>query len=126
MLPMRHVRLTAVGLSLAVSYSLPALAQLQVEVNVDDSVQHQTWFGFGATHETLVYGGVGDVLSVSQRQRAVQALFGEVKLTTGQIPTVFEAPQSSTLDNFFGNRRRVDGIEQRLNARTQRALDLVG
>jgi MYXO-CTERM domain-containing protein len=73
-----------------------------VNVTIDASAEHQTWFGFGATHMTLVYGGTGDVLSASLRQQAVDALFNQVKITTGQAPTTFEAPKSSTLETFFG------------------------
>ena len=80
----------------------PAHAAGTVSVAVDARVVHQTWHGFGATHESLVYGGTGDVLSASQRQRAVDALFAQVKISTGQAPTTFEAPRSSTLANFFG------------------------
>src|SRR6266404_1887672 len=80
----------------------PAHAAGPVNVAVDARVVHQTWQGFGATHESLVYGGTGDVLSASQRQRAVDALFAQVKISTGQAPTTFEAPRSSTLANFFG------------------------
>jgi hypothetical protein len=61
----------------------PAHAAGTVNVAVDARVVHQTWHGFGATHESLVYGGTGDVLSVSQRQRAVDALFAQVKISTG-------------------------------------------
>src|SRR5258708_6746427 len=80
----------------------PAHAAGTVNVAVDATVVHQTWHGFGATHESLVYGGTGDVLSASQRQRAVDALFGQVKISTGQAPTTFEAPRTSTLATFFG------------------------
>ncbi len=73
-----------------------------VNVTVDAGVVHQTWYGFGATQSTLVYGGTGDVLSASQRKRAVDALFAQVKGSTGQAVTTFEAPKSSTLANFFG------------------------
>jgi MYXO-CTERM domain-containing protein len=80
----------------------PAHAAGTVNVTVDARVTHQTWQGFGATHESLIYGGTGDVLSASQRQRAVDALFAQVKISTGQAPTTFEAPRTSTLANFFG------------------------
>src|SRR5450432_385609 len=80
----------------------PARAAGTVNVAVDVRVVHQTWHGFGATHESLVYGGTGDVLTVSQRQRAVDALFAQVKISTGQAHATFEAPRSSTLASFFG------------------------
>jgi hypothetical protein len=78
-----------------------AYGQSHVGINVDSSTEYQTWFGFGATHEILVYGGAGDVLSASQRQRAVNALYSEIKITTGQIPVTFEAPASLTFETYY-------------------------
>src|SRR5262249_32687643 len=74
-----------------------------VSIAIDASVEHQTWHGFGATQMTLVYGGIGDVLSASQRQRAVDALFAQVRISTGQSPAIIEAPASSTLATFFSS-----------------------
>ncbi len=79
-----------------------------VQIAVDTSVEHQTWHGFGATHMTLVYGGAGDVLSASQRQKAVDALFKQVRISTGQAPTTIEAPSSSTLETFFASEKNDD------------------
>ena len=81
----------------------PTPTSADVEVTIDNAVEHQTMEGFGATHQTLVFGSVGDTLTASQRTRALDALFNQVKITTGQVPTVFEAPASSTLSTFFGN-----------------------
>lgn len=92
----------SVGAALAIVAAFPTSAWADpVTVGVDTTVEHQTWHGFGATHESLVYGGIGDVLSPSQRAKAVDALFNQVHITTGQAPTTFEAPASSTLETFF-------------------------
>jgi O-glycosyl hydrolase len=94
----------------------PASAAANVSIAVDASIEHQTWFGFGATQSTLVYGGAGDVLTASQRQRALDALFNQVKLSTGQAPTTFEAPASSTLASFFGAQANDDSDPLNLDA----------
>jgi len=76
----------------------------QVSVITDSAKERQIIEGFGVTHQTLVYGGsLGDTLTPSQRSRALGAIFNQVKITTGQIPTIFEAPASSNLSTFFDN-----------------------
>ncbi len=73
-------------------------------ITTDNAKAQQIMEGFGSTYQTLVYGGsLGDALTQSQRTRALDALFKQVKLTTGQVPAIFEAPFSSTLSNFFPN-----------------------
>lgn len=86
-------------------WSLPAdKVKADVIVITDNAKKHQTMEGFGATHLTLVYGGsLGDTLTPSQRSRAIDAIFNQVKITTGQIPTIFEAPANSNLSTFFEN-----------------------
>ncbi len=98
--------LRSAGTALALVCVVPCEAWADpVAVGVDATVEHQTWHGFGATHDSLVYGGIGDVLSPSQRAKAVDALFNQVRITTGQVPTTFEAPASSTLESFFSNQK---------------------
>lgn len=76
-----------------------------VIVTTDNTKKHQTIEGFGATHQTLVYGGsLGDTLTPSQRSRALDAIFNQIKITTGQIPTVFEASSNSNLSTLFDNK----------------------
>lgn len=84
--------------------TFPSNMKAQVGVVTDDTKEHQVMEGFGATHTTLVYGGgLGDTLSVSQRSRALDSIFNQVKITTGQIPAVFEAPANYNLSTFFEN-----------------------
>lgn len=47
--------------------------------------------GFGATTQPLVYG-TRDDLTPSQRQRAVDAVYNQVRLTLGTTPTLLESP----------------------------------
>ena len=82
----------------------PSNVSAQVSVITDSAKERQIIEGFGATHQSLVYGGgLGDTLTPSQRSRAVDAIFNQVKITTGQIPTIFEASASSNLSTFFEN-----------------------
>lgn len=91
-------------------------AEAEINIVTDNSKEHQIMEGFGASHQTLVYGGnLGDVLTPSLRKKAVDALFNQVKITTGQIPAVFEAPANSTLSNFYTNQANDDNDPLNLN-----------
>jgi len=90
--------MTVVMSSGVILFSIAASAQ--VEVLIDNSIEHQTIEGFGATHTRLVFGSK-DTLTPAQRARAVDALFNQVKITTGQVPNLFEAPAKS--GNPFGD-----------------------
>lgn len=54
-------------------------------VLIDGAKQHQAIEGFGATHLSLVYEGKGDVLSPTLRSRAIDAVYRQVGLTTGNL-----------------------------------------
>lgn len=69
-------------------------------VAVDGTDERQTWYGFGATHTSEVFGTT-DVLTPAQRAQMLDLLYNQIKLRTGQIPNLFEAPQSAGPD-FFG------------------------
>ncbi|MEK7612358.1 MAG: glycoside hydrolase family 30 beta sandwich domain-containing protein [Patescibacteria group bacterium] len=91
-------------------------ANADVIVKTDNAKKHQAIEGFGATHQTLVYGGsLGDTLSPSQRSRALDAIFNQVKITTGQIPTVFEASSNSNISTFFNNQANDNNDPSNLN-----------
>ncbi|HWP49027.1 MAG TPA: glycoside hydrolase family 30 beta sandwich domain-containing protein [Candidatus Limnocylindrales bacterium] len=73
--------------------SIPASAQ--VEILLDNTMTYQIMEGFGATHQTLMLGNK-DTLTPAQRLQAVDALFNQVRITTGQVPNLFEAPAHSS------------------------------
>lgn len=98
--------------------TFPPVDKTQPDITVvtDNNKPRQVVEGFGASHQTLVYGGgLGDVLTTSLRKKALDALFNQVKITTGQIPTVFEAPANSTLSNFYPNQANDDNDPLNLN-----------
>lgn len=73
-----------------------------VSVKVNADTTYQTMQGFGATFDSLVFGGdLGDSLTTSQRERAVRAIFDDVRINTGHVPAVFESPAKGTLSTFF-------------------------
>lgn len=57
----------------------------QVEVTIDNTQEHQTIDGFGATHLSLVYEGIGDVLNTDLRAEAIDAAYNQVGLTLGNL-----------------------------------------
>lgn len=65
----------------------------RVVVMIDNSKEHQTMEGFGATHLSLVYEGKGDVLSPNLRARAIDAVYHQVGITMGNLEgAVLESP----------------------------------
>lgn len=65
-----------------------------VSVSVDAALERQAIEGFGASHIALWYdGGVGDVLSGDLRARALDAVYGQARLTLGNVDTaILESP----------------------------------
>jgi hypothetical protein len=65
-----------------------------VAVNVDNAKPHQTMEGFGTTNLNLWYGGqTGSSITDDQRKRAIEAVYNQVKINTGQIDRdLLEAP----------------------------------
>jgi hypothetical protein len=82
-----------------------------VSINIDGTQTHQSWEGFGATMVPEYYDV--DVLTPSQRARAVDALFNQVKIRVGQAPTVVEAP--STGANYYNLRQNDNNDALSLN-----------
>ena len=93
----------AAALWAALGMAAPSSQVQRVEVTIDNTIQYQTIEGFGATARTLVSGDGGDTLTPAQRAQAVDALFNQVRLNLGQVPTVIEAPATSDLLSNFGN-----------------------
>lgn len=56
-----------------------------VVVTVDAAARHQTMFGFGSWHLPMAWGPLGDVLGPVLRARAMDAVYGQVQLTTGNL-----------------------------------------
>jgi len=75
-------------------------AATSVAILVNNTHSHQVMEGFGATLNAEVPGP--DVLTASQRARALDAVYNQVKIRTGQAPTVVEAP--STGGDFYDRR----------------------
>jgi O-glycosyl hydrolase len=81
---------------------LPAIAGYSegasnaASVAVDATVHYQTMEGFGAKHESLVIDGIGDTLSGAQRRQAIDAIYQQVHLTTGDLDggNLLESPGS--------------------------------
>lgn len=68
-------------------------APATVEVSVDNTVTHQTMYGFGAGHRAEAYADQGDVLTASQRTRAIAAVYQQVGITTGNLDSaILESP----------------------------------
>ncbi len=68
-----------------------------VSITVDTTQMHQTMDGFGATTEVLAspfMNAGADSLTPSQRQRAIQAVYGDVGITLGTLPALLEGPGS--------------------------------
>ena len=61
-------------------------AATTVRVEVNTAAAHQVMEGFGATTASLVYqNGADDKVPAALRTRAVQAVYGDVKLTLGNV-----------------------------------------
>lgn len=62
----------------------------EVAVTIDADKPHQVMEGFGATTFSLVYNGpVGDPLTPELRRKAIDALYGQVRLNTGNLDLSF-------------------------------------
>ncbi|MBW8041941.1 MAG: hypothetical protein FVQ85_18340 [Planctomycetes bacterium] len=67
----------------------------QVEIIVDNTREHQTMEGFGATHLPLVYEGIGDVLGPILRAKAIDAVYNQVGISMGNLEVaLLESPGS--------------------------------
>lgn len=65
------------------------------EVSVDAGITYQTIDGFGATHNSLIYDGPGDVLSPTLRSNAIEAVYHQVGLNLGNLEgALLESPGS--------------------------------
>lgn len=107
MIARRSHTLLAGAACLAIAW--PSAVRADTAITVDGGARRQAIAGFGVTYVPLIYGGVGDVLTPSQRERAVDALFNQARVRTGDLTTFFEAPSSSTLETFFGAQANDNG-----------------
>jgi len=77
-------------------------ASVRVEVNA--AAAHQVMEGFGATTLSLVYGnGANDKLPPSLRARALKAVYGDVRLTLGNVDIGVFEPANDDADPFYLN-----------------------
>jgi hypothetical protein len=68
-----------------------------VSVRVNGSRMYQTMDGFGATHIALAQGPKKDYLSPKLRTKAIDAVYAQVRLTTGNVDSgPIETPASAT------------------------------
>lgn len=64
-----------------------------VELNIDNTQEHQRMEGFGATHLSLIYKGKGDVLSPALRSKAIDAVYNQVGINMGNLEGILlESP----------------------------------
>lgn len=102
----KYVLITIISLFIVVAHRSGQVASTTrldepVSVSIDGTKPRQTMEGFGATHSSQITNV--DLLTPSQRKRAVDAVFNQIGIRTGQVPTVIEAP--STGEDFYANRR---------------------
>lgn len=87
----------------------------QVPVSVNISVTYQTIDGFGATHNSLVYEGIGDVLGPVLREKAIEAAYQQVGLSLGNLEgALLESPgnyEQRSNDNDNANAFNWDGFQ---------------
>ena len=68
-------------------------ASSQVEVTIDNTQEHQTMEGFGATHIPLSYQKTGDNLSSDLRDQAIDSVYNQVGITMGNLEgALLESP----------------------------------
>lgn len=66
-------------------FSSADLGNPEVFINIDASKTYQTMDGFGATHRSLVYEGIGDTLTPDLRAKAIEAIYKTVGISMGGI-----------------------------------------
>lgn len=84
-----------------------------VEVRIDAAARRQVMEGFGATTASLTYNnGRVDNVPPALRSRALRAVYGEVKLTTGNVLLGLFEPQNDNddPDRIDWSRFEVDGV----------------
>ncbi len=65
----------------------------QINVIVDNNLEHQIMEGFGATHGSLVHKKKGDVLSSYLRTQAIDAVYNQVGISMGNLEVaLLESP----------------------------------
>jgi O-glycosyl hydrolase len=65
------------------------------QVSVDVSISYQTIDGFGATHNSLIYQGMGSSLTPELRAQAVEAIYQKVGINLGNLEgALLESPGS--------------------------------
>lgn len=84
---LRTSRLARSAPALPALLALVALARsaaADVAISVDNQKPHQTMEGFGASHTPLAYSNL-DTLTTAQRKAAIDAIYNQVKLNTGNV-----------------------------------------
>ncbi|NUN67325.1 hypothetical protein HCU40_21985 (plasmid) [Pseudanabaena biceps] len=61
------------------------ISKESVKIVVNKNKPHQNIEGFGVTHVSLVYEGVGDVLNPDLRTKAIDAIFKQVGISMGNL-----------------------------------------
>lgn len=65
------------------------------QIRVDVSTSYQTIDGFGASHNSLVFQGIGSTLSPKLRAQAIEAIYQQVGLNLGNVAAaLLESPGS--------------------------------
>jgi len=80
-----------------------------VRVEVNAAAPHQVMEGFGATTVSLVYAnGADDKLPPAVRTRALQAVYGDVRLTLGNVSIGVFEPVNDDADPFHLNQSALE------------------
>ena len=87
--------------------STPSPANVHVEVNA--AAPHQIMEGFGATTLSLVYAnGADDKLPPPMRTRALQAVYGDARVTLGNVSIGVFEPANDDADPFHLNQSALE------------------
>src|SRR5437660_883558 len=85
------------GNALAVALYLCRATHAQTAVAIDAKRAHQTMYGFGATTISLAFGATDNV-PAALRTQAIQALYRDVRLNTGNLEI---EPNEAPASNVF-------------------------
>ena len=92
-----HVPFSAIAL--AASLFSAAVARADAIIGINTSKTYQRIDGFGATHNTLMFGAAydEDYLGADNRKKAIEFVYGEAGVNTGGLERlVSEAPDNAT------------------------------
>ena len=91
------------------SFTRASATGAEVRVEVNAAAPHQVMEGFGATTISLIYAnGADDKLPAAIRTRALQAIYGDVRLTLGNVGIGAFEPANDDADAFHLNQSALE------------------